>query len=280
MNMPGKERALVLGGGGVTGIAWETGILAGLARGGLDVVASADVIIGTSAGATVAAQITSPMSVSTLYRRQIDGTLAREPDIDLNVRELIARFSGIMTSDANALHARKTIGGLALQHDRVPEAERRAIIESRLPSHTWPDRGPDLRLTAIDAHTGMLQVFDARSGVDLVDAVAASCAIAVVWPAVTIAGTRYMDGSFRSATNEDLAQGFRRVLVLQPMNLGATSDVRPLSASSDVHVVRPDEAAVAAMTAFLDPAAAAASAREGYRQGHDEAPRLARMWCQ
>ncbi|MFT8803584.1 MAG: patatin-like phospholipase family protein [Acetobacter aceti] len=279
MNMPSKERALVLGGGGITGIAWETGVLAGLARGGLDVVASADVIIGTSAGATVAAQITSSMSVSALYRRQIDGTLAREPDIDLNVSELIARFSRIMTSEPDALHARKTIGALALERDRVFEAERRAIIENRLPSHTWPVRGADLRLTAIDAHTGMLRVFDARSGVDLVDAVAASCAIAVVWPAVTIADTRYMDGSFRSATNEDLAQGFRRVIVLQPMNLGTTSDVRPLSASSDVHVVRPDEAAIAAMTAFLDPAAAADSAREGYRQGYGEATRLARMWC-
>ena len=43
------RRALVLSGGGVTGIAWETGLIAGLAGLGID-LAAADVIIGTSAG--------------------------------------------------------------------------------------------------------------------------------------------------------------------------------------------------------------------------------------
>src|SRR5690242_8794400 len=52
------ERALVLGGGGAAGNAWEIGVIAGLADAGLDVT-EADLIIGTSAGSTAAAQITS-----------------------------------------------------------------------------------------------------------------------------------------------------------------------------------------------------------------------------
>ena len=51
------ERALVLGGGGSTGNAWLIGVVAGLFDAGLDVT-EADLIIGTSAGSTAAAQIT------------------------------------------------------------------------------------------------------------------------------------------------------------------------------------------------------------------------------
>src|SRR3982074_2126812 len=50
------RRGLVLGGGGVTGIAWETGLLAGLAQAGVDLVA-ADVVVGTSGGSGGAAPL-------------------------------------------------------------------------------------------------------------------------------------------------------------------------------------------------------------------------------
>ena len=49
-------RALVLGGGGITGIAWELGLLAGLRRNGVDVT-GADLVVGTSAGAVVGALV-------------------------------------------------------------------------------------------------------------------------------------------------------------------------------------------------------------------------------
>jgi NTE family protein len=52
------ERALVLGGGGSTGNAWLIGVITGLFDAGLDVT-TADLIIGTSAGSTAAAQVTS-----------------------------------------------------------------------------------------------------------------------------------------------------------------------------------------------------------------------------
>src|SRR6266567_7594556 len=68
------KRALVLGGGGITGIAWTTGILAGLAESGTDVT-TADLILGTSAGANVAAQIGSGMSLPQLLARQADPAL-------------------------------------------------------------------------------------------------------------------------------------------------------------------------------------------------------------
>ena len=63
------RRALILGGGGVTGIAWETGLIAGLADRGVD-LAAADVIIGTSAGPVAGTDIASGQELESLYQAQ------------------------------------------------------------------------------------------------------------------------------------------------------------------------------------------------------------------
>ncbi|KOG91505.1 patatin, partial [Streptomyces varsoviensis] len=72
---------------------------------------------------------------------------------------------------------------------------RRAVVERRLLSHEWPARR--LLVTAVDAATGEFTAFDAASGVGIVDAVAASCAVPGVWPPVTIGAKRYIDGGVR-----------------------------------------------------------------------------------
>jgi len=58
------SRALVLGGGGAVGRAWQTGLAASLIRAGINLPA-ADAIIGTSAGASVGARIALGMDLST-----------------------------------------------------------------------------------------------------------------------------------------------------------------------------------------------------------------------
>src|SRR5580704_5873460 len=58
--------ALVLGGGGAAGNAWQIGIIAGLAEAGLDLTAAADLVVGTSAGATAAAQVRSGIPAADL----------------------------------------------------------------------------------------------------------------------------------------------------------------------------------------------------------------------
>src|SRR6202171_5167425 len=64
-------RALVLGGGGVTGIAWEIGVLSGLLSAGVD-LRKADVVIGTSAGAYVGARYASGYDVEQLLAEQLE----------------------------------------------------------------------------------------------------------------------------------------------------------------------------------------------------------------
>src|SRR5215469_4898613 len=86
--------ALVLGAGGVTGIAWETGLLKGLRDAGLDLT-GADLVVGTSAGSVVAAQITTGVPLDELYGRQVDGAArSRERPPDLGkVLEFLAAHS-------------------------------------------------------------------------------------------------------------------------------------------------------------------------------------------
>src|SRR5262249_27176701 len=98
--------------------------------------------------------------------------------------------------------------------------ERRAIIADRLglPADApWPKK--PLYLAAVDADSLALCALDAKSGALLVDAVAASCAIPGVWPATPIGGRYYVDGgAWLTVENAQLAEGFKAVLILSPLN--------------------------------------------------------------
>src|SRR5689334_16577719 len=84
-------RALVLGGGGVTGVAWELGVVSALLDAGID-LADADLIVGTSAGSAVAAQITSGASMDELVAAQLDPE-TKERSVELDLDAMIAIFS-------------------------------------------------------------------------------------------------------------------------------------------------------------------------------------------
>jgi NTE family protein len=217
------DRALVLGGGGSTGNAWLIGVIAGLFDAGLDVT-TADVIIGTSAGATTAAQITSAAPTD-LYAatvaappRQRTGPVGsdrvRVPSRP--VADHLERIGRIIASAQDAADMRRRMGAAAIDREAASDgswqASWRATVAARLPSQRWPQR--TVRITAVDARTGEPVVFDRHSGVDLVDAVAASCASGLPY---RIGDTPYIDGGYRSnAENADLAGGYARVLVLSP----------------------------------------------------------------
>ena len=181
---PAAKRALVLGGGGLSGIAWETGVLAGLAAGGADAT-TADFLLGTSAGATVAAQVGSGLPVTDLFDRQtVPALQSAELSPDLGrVIELMESWEKLPLEYPDPAGLRRAVGQQALAVETVPEAERRAVIAGRLPRHSWPSR--KLAVVAVEAQTGDVRLFDQDSGADLVDAVAASCAIPGIWPPAT-----------------------------------------------------------------------------------------------
>jgi NTE family protein len=273
-------KALVLGGGGVTGVAWELGVLAGLADAGVDLL-SADLFVGTSAGSAVAAQVTAGVPLAELYEGQLAG-----PGTEVSARIGVRTLAGIglaMLRTRDDLAFRRRVGRMALAAPTMPETERRAVIASRLPAHSWPR--VRLLVTAVDAVTGEFVVFDRGTGVTLVDAVAASCAVPGVWPPVTIGGRRYIDGGTRSATNADLAAGADRVVVIAPVDAGGgpigrlADQVAALRRTAAVTVVRPDHAARRAIGRnVLDPARRAPAARAGRAQAATVAAAVAEVW--
>jgi NTE family protein len=170
-------------------------------------VTSADVVIGTSAGANVAAQIGSGLSLTELFARQVDPALqSRELIAAVDWERFAADIESYTAGASTQAEQMIGLGRFVLDAGTVPEPERIAVIESRLPSRDWPVT--PTKLTAVDCVSGELTVFDAASGVSLVEAVAASSAVPGIWPPVTIEGRRYMDGGMRSADNADLAEGF------------------------------------------------------------------------
>jgi NTE family protein len=271
-------RALVLGGGGLAGIAWHVGILAGLADRGLDVT-DADFIVGTSAGSTVAAQVASGMPIDECFRRQVDPAFQnRELRPTLSVTDLWDTMLRLVEEVDDPAELRRRIGSVALAADTVAEPVRRAVVAGRLPSDDWPEQR--MATVAIDALTGDRRVFERGSGAGLVDAVAASSAVPGIWPPVTIGDARYVDGGMYSSCNADLAVGYDRVLVLAPMADAALADqVAAVDEVGRAAVVSPDKESLAAFTAdALDPAVRAPSAEAGRRQGISVAATLEDLW--
>jgi NTE family protein len=152
------------------------------------------------------------------------------------------------------------------------------VIEARLPSRDWPSW--PLWLVAVDVHTGEHVVFDRDSGVGLVDAVAASCAVPGVWPPVTIGTSRYMDGGARAFTNVDLARDYRRVLVIAPMVEPDFAD-QLAELTGRIEVIQPDADSLAAFgTDVLDPAVRTPAAVAGRSQGQRAATPISALWSQ
>jgi NTE family protein len=273
-------QALVLGGGGVAGISWITGLLAGLADAGQD-VSGADVVIGTSAGANVAAQLGSGLSLAELFARQVDPALqSRELMAVVEWERFAADIESYTAGASTQTEYLIGLGRFALDADTLTEPERIAVIESRLPSRDWPVT--PTKLTAVDCVSGELAIFDAASGVSLVDAVAASSAVPGIWPPVTIEGRRYIDGGMRSPDNADLAEGSARIVVISPLGLDpplpAPVPLREVltglkDGGAAVTLISPDEASVAAIgTNALDPATRVPAATAGRAQGRKGLP--------
>ena len=290
-------RALVLGGGGSAGNAWVIGVVAGLLEAGVDVT-QADLVIGTSAGSTAAAQLTGA-SPTQLFadivtaappQRTPPAASDRRGTSGRPVIDHLRRTSDVIAAADGAADMRRRLGESALEleaaSDGAGQSRWRAAVAARLPTQQWPPGA--MLVVAVDASTGEPVVFDRHSGVELADAIAASCSSG---PPYAIGGHRYIDGGYRrSSENADLAAGYARVLVLSPlggrsraplewgMHLAAQVD-ELRAAGSEVETILPDTTSLEAFgTNLMDPSTRAPAARAGYDQGTARAEQLADFW--
>lgn len=300
--MARKGVALVLGGGGAAGNAWLIGIIAGLAEAGADLTAAADLVIGTSAGATAAAQVRSGMSAAGLLASVLSEPAraagpSRDQPSPIPMATVFEQMRTISAAAGSSADLCRAMGAFGLQSDAIlgPEAaeRRRATVAARLPRPDWPAR--PMIVVAVNAHTGEVACFDRNSGVDLADAVAASTALPGLVPTLAINGARYISGGVRSNENADLAAGYATVIVLSPLagrdgklppgqfeglrrppGADLESQVEGLrNQGSHVVMITPNPDSRAAMgTNQMDLATRIPSAKAGFIQGRQEAARV------
>jgi NTE family protein len=216
-NISGHDsRALVLGGGGPVGRAWEIGLAQGFAEQGID-VGAADLIIGTSAGAVVGAHLALKQ---TLCAPPITAAPPLSPSLRMAVlADAMARAA--MSPDPDPLRAE--IGKMALDAPTISEeASISRSMFAPFVGKAWPDK---LRIVTVNARTGRLRIWDASSGAPLERAIAASTAAPCIWPPITIDGDKYIDGGVRSMLNADLAVGADVVVAVSCF--GLTNEATP-----------------------------------------------------
>ncbi len=294
-------RALVLGGGGPVGIAWESGLVAGLAQAGVD-LGTADFTMGTSAGSFVGARLALGADCKTFAdpiladripgdedrpRSAATSTSAAPPDLS----KLMTLMGEAQGGTRNPAEVRAEIGAFALGAPTMSEDEFIATFGRSFasqPVDAWPERG--FACTAVDALTGAFQLWTAESGVGVVRAVASSCSVPGVYPPVTLNGRRYIDGGMRSSTNADMATGHELVVVVA-LRLGAgggalgeaiakrfNEEIESLKdGGATVVVITPDEDSIAAFGPNLmdfrrRPGAAAAGVAQGRAYAADLKP--------
>jgi NTE family protein len=272
---------VVLGGGGIAGVAWEAGIVIGLRRAGVD-LSSADVIVGTSAGSIVGSHVafgTDLQALAALPPASPGAGAAAVPAVSLEV--ILAALAPLFDPGLDPAEARRRVGAAARAAggDEQPYIAR---IASLLPAtDRWPPRR--FLVTAVDAGSGEPVAWHAGSGVPLDRAIAASCAVPAVYPPVTIGGRRYIDGGIRSATNADLAAGSSAVIVLNAIGHltppeSLQNELAALGTAATL-VITPDNAAAAAMgTNLLDAASAAPALEAGLAQAMSCADPARTLW--
>jgi len=265
---------LVLGAGGIAGIAWITGVLQGLASEGADLT-HADRLIGTSAGAVVAAAVTGGYELSDFYARLVTLKPRANDGPDFDWRAFSRHIGPILFGPRDPVKLARRIGELSLQTKSSGADSLHEAIAGFLPSDIWPLR--PLTIVTVDAETGAPKLFDETSAVSLIAAVCASCAVPAVWAPIAINGRLYMDGGARCLDNADLAAGCRTAVVLSPF--GATGlDLSPRrlpvqlralkQAGTKVTVISPDWASRRSMGLNpLSPHTQKPAAEAGFTQG-------------
>ena len=269
------RRALVLGGGGPLGVGWEAGFLAGLADAGV-VLEDADLVVGTSAGSIVGAQLTSGRLLADLVSSVssappwASGSANEEPQ---ELGEMLAARAGEATvSESDWVAHFDYLGGVG-----------------------WPE---SFRCTAYDLEAGQFALWDRASDVELPRAVASSCTVPGLAPPVSIAGGQYIDGGARDMLNADLAVGHDVVVALSCMALEPPPGAAPellagllpavrqrieelRSTGSTVEVVEPSEAFLELSgwgRWLMDVSRTADAFAAGLHQGGAAAARMGPLW--
>lgn len=248
--------ALALSGGGHYGIAFHIGYLKGLFDKGLD-LRTVDYIIGTSAGSQVSTTISSMIDWDTIWQEQIiEKVNETTPISDKEMGELFQAFDQLAKESKSTKAWVDGMGEISKNtQPNVSLDARRDMIRHRLGSVPleWNDK---LNIVATELETSERKVFNAQSGVALIDALAASSALQGVWQPIPISGYHYYDGGSYSMENPDVVDDAVKVIVLTtnlPIETPYALDqlVEQMKADGkDIYVVKPSDEVVSILQAY------------------------------
>jgi NTE family protein len=219
------------------------GLLGGLRRVGID-SSRADVVIGTSAGSVVGSVLLTTGDFERLAVPPSVNPPATQALTDpARMAEVFATFRA---PGLDPVEARRRVGEFALAAQAGDPDDHIARIRTLIGDIDWPER--DLVVTAVDAATGELRLWDRFSGVPLVDAIASSTAVPGVTAPIPINGRRFIDGGMRSATNADLATGADTVVIVEPLaHIFPSGPFDGALETATVIAIAPDAASIAAI---------------------------------
>ena len=238
-----NEKALVLGGGGITGIAWESGVLAGLIDSGV-LVNHADKILGSSAGSYVGSILANGQNMKTYYEQLANNRdNADNAQLDPSLFELWREAFVQGKTDEQVIG--KYLGDIINKSpSTVSFEERERSVRKRIGNVDWT---PQLEITAINAKTGTLESFNETSDISLIEAVMASGAVPGIWPHVDMLGASWIDGGMISSTNARLMANYKDIIILAPLDQkqglvpSVYEDVETLKTNSNVTLITPDQ---------------------------------------
>ena len=222
--MPASRIGLVLGGGGLTGTAFHAGLLAALHdRTGWD-ARTAEVVVGTSAGATSAALLRAGFPPADFVARMTGSPLSAAGT------DILGGLGPLRQPDWSGRRARRPAApALVPSILRRPWRYRPGVVAAALlPEGTlavdagvswigdlfgsWPEQ--PTWITAVRLEDGARVVFGRDAATSVRDAVMASCAIPGYFAPVVIDGQRHVDGGMWSIHNLDLVAGLGLDLVI------------------------------------------------------------------
>lgn len=237
-----NNKALVLGGGGITGMAWEAGVLAGLNDHDID-VSTADAIIGTSAGSFIGAILANQVDMKSYYL-ELPSQMSTEDRGSLSSDLYRLWQNAFVVGRDNPAKVGQMLGDIIYTHpSKMPLDRRMHAVRQRLGNVGWSN---NLLVTAINAKSGQLATFNKESHIPLEEAVAASGAVPGLWPHVHLLNQDWIDGGMVSPANALVAKDYKNIMIIAPLADGygqlpsVKEDAKVLSEHSDVLTITPN----------------------------------------
>jgi NTE family protein len=276
---------LMLGGGGAVGVPWLSGVLAGLMDGNAMDPRDASLIVGTSAGSAVGADIALGRDPHEILERGSQDRGQAIPPLDPTKGPFAEIIKLLLSGEARTPEGAARVGKLAMEAPTNMSEEEFLSMWKRAVGEEWPEL--DFRPTCSTCETGEPRAWTAADGIELHRAVASSCALPGYFPPVPFQGQHYLDGyrgrNYHARIAGDAGLDAAIYVGLGPMGVKPMEEyvLRDMAALEEtgvrVHTIIGSERMKAARFNLMDVTKRREAFETGVADGRDFAPLVAAL---